>query len=201
MVSPTLGFVMRGFAALVLLGLVSALPVQAQPAGVKDVLGIPGPISLDGESYALAWSSQPSPSYRKQEYLPAGQQLASYTQMVMVEAMTGGATIQDAVAIKVDMLKQRKATDPLVNYDVIRNDSTGDMMLDFIMSDRSTGTLIVEWNAYRYTKLDDGVALFAVSRRGYGDQAKAFLVGLKSMRPKTINALAKLTLPAVVPAD
>ncbi|WP_313138263.1 hypothetical protein [Paracoccus jeotgali] len=45
-------------------------PVQAQ---TTDHLGLPGPITLAGDSFALAWSSRAADNYIKQEYLPAGE--------------------------------------------------------------------------------------------------------------------------------
>lgn len=39
-------------------------PVQAQ---TTDHLGLPGPIALAGDSYALAWSARPAENHTKQE--------------------------------------------------------------------------------------------------------------------------------------
>jgi hypothetical protein len=91
----------------------------------------------------------------------------------------------------------------VVNYDVVRNDATGEIILDFLMSDTGTGEVIVEWNAYRYAPLGEegGVALYAISRRAYGeDGARAFLKALKQDRPPAIDALAAFDAPKVMPA-
>jgi hypothetical protein len=184
---------------IIMLWGVSALPASAQ--SVKEMLGVPGPISFQDTEFALAWSSRPSPGYIKQEYVPAGEQPERFNQMFMIEADTN-ATPQAAAAAQVDMLKKRKGTDPVVNYDLIRNDATGEIILDFLMSDSGTGEVIVEWNAYRYAPLskDGGVALYAISRRGYGDGAKPFLQGLKQNRHPAINALAAFDAPKLTPA-
>jgi hypothetical protein len=196
MVSTLRSFVW-GIAVTGLLALLAASPMQAQSAPIKDALGFPGPIAFEGKTYALAWAAQPSTGYHKQEYLPAGQQVGRHTDMFIVEAITGGVTIQNAVAAQIAKLKQRKGKDPVANYEVIRNNATGEIILDFLMSDRSQGALVVEWNAYRYTKLDGGVALFAISRRGYGEEAKPFLAGLKNWRSNTMNALAQFAAPNI----
>jgi hypothetical protein len=178
------------------------IPAAALAAEVVDRLGVPGPIDFDGTSYALAWSSHPSPAYYKQEYLPPGQGPASYASMVMVELITGGASVASAVAGQTRMLNARKATDPLVNFSLLQNQKTGEVVLDFIMSG-GTSQRIVEWNAYRYAPYrtsgsEGGVLLFAISHRAYGDDdARAFLRDLKDKRPATIGALARLPLPAV----
>ncbi|HEV2507124.1 MAG TPA: hypothetical protein VGV39_28895 [Mesorhizobium sp.] len=176
-----------------------AAPAAAQ---VTDFLGVPGPLAFDGKSYQLAWTSRPSQNYTKQEYVPAGQRVESYDQMLLVELVTGGVTVGNAVGAQVDMLKKRKASDPLVNFDVLQNNATKEVLLDFILSGRdSKGEPIVEWNAYRYAPYKDasgksGVLLFAISQRAYGDESStAFLRSLKQLRPAQRAALAKADLP------
>jgi hypothetical protein len=177
----------------------TALPASAQ--SVKEMLGVPGPVRFQDTEFALASTSRPFPNYIKQEYVPAGEEPEHFSQMFMIEADTK-ASPQAAVAAQVDMLKKRKGADPVVNYDLIRNDATGEIILDFLMSDASGGEVIVEWNAYRYAPLGakGGVALYAISRRGYGDGAKPFLQGLKQNRHPAINALAAFDAPKLTPA-
>lgn len=162
----------------------------------KDMLGAPGPITFQDTQFALAWSANPSAGYFKQEYLPAGQKLERYDQMFMVEASRSG-TPEGAAAAKLAMLKKRKGSDPTVNWDIIRNNATGEIILDFILSEKD----IVEWNAYRYARLGKtgGVALYAISRRGYGDKARDFLVNLKQSRLLAIKALAAFDAPVLEP--
>jgi hypothetical protein len=168
-----------------------------------DRLSIPGPISFNGTSYQLSWSSHPNPNYYKQEYLPAGQTSEHFQRMVLIEAIAQGADVDGAVSAQVSMLNRRKSTDPNVNFAIVKNPNTGEMILDFILSAEDTkGGSVVEWNAYRYAALKDkdgnsGVLLFGVSRRAYGDDSTEFLRGLKSARPAEINALAHYRLPVV----
>lgn len=182
------------------------LMVASAFAQATDRLGIPGPIDFEGEAYTLAWSSQPSKNYIKQEYLPAGQGAERYEQMILVETVTGGLGVVDAVRAQVNMLNGRKASDPLVNMDVIQNEAAGEALLDFIVSSKDNdGQYIVEWNAYRYARYSDangnrGVMLFGISRRAYGnDAAKALLTQLKGLRPGRIKALTQVVLPRPAP--
>jgi hypothetical protein len=184
----------------IVLAAVMAGPAVAQDA--TDYLGVPGPIQYDGTDYVLAWSSKPSPRYTKQEYLPAGQAPESYEKMLLVEVLIGDIDVLGAATAQMDTLKQRKQTDPLVNMDLIRNEATGEAILDFIVSSKDdNGEYIVEWNAYRYASHADaegtpGVLLFATSHRAYGgDNSRAFLTGLKDLRPAQIGLLANATLP------
>lgn len=177
------------------------LTIPALPQ-TTDRLGVPGPIDFEGETYSLAWSSQPSANYIKQEYVPAGQSAERYEQMVLVETVTGDVAVMDAVRVQVDMLNQRKASDPLVNMDLIQNEAAGEALLDFIVGSKDTdGQYIVEWSAYRYARYSDasgnpGVMLFGISRRAYGNEAsKDFLTRLKTLRPGWIRALTQVRLP------
>lgn len=166
----------------------------------SDVLGIPGPIAFQGQDYALAWTSQPSEAYFKQEYVPEGQAVEAYTDMILVEAVAGAITPAQAAAAQVETLAARKEIDPVVNHEIIHNEATGEVLLDFVVSDLSLDPIVVEWNAYRYLPLaeGEGVALVAVSRRGYGeDGAREFLGGLGTVRAEAINALATFDIPAI----
>ncbi len=167
-------------------------------ADARDRLGIPGPLGFDGASYSLAWSSQPSPGYIKQEYLPGGQASGSYASMLLVEVIEGGTTVEAALGAQIRLLNARKGSDPLVNFSAIRNQNTGEAILDFIIGGRtSQGAPIAEWNAYRYApRKEGGVMLFAISRRAYGDaDIRQFLSGLKSERSGLVSRLAQQALP------
>jgi hypothetical protein len=178
-------------AAAAIVSLALAFPAIGQ----EELLSIPGPIVFEGTEFELVWSSHPSKTYYKQEYLPAGEAVESYSQMFVIDVLTEGATPQSAAADMVAGLEQRKASDPVVNFDMIANDATGELILDFLLSDSSSGTVIVEWNAYRYAPYGAGLVLYAISRRGYGDEASAFISGLADWRTGSIQSLAVMELP------
>lgn len=177
-----------------------AAPAHAQEA--TDHLGIPGPIAFDGESYLLTWSSQPSDGYTKQDYLPAGQTTEAYDSMILVETLEADLAPIAMASAQVEMLNARKSTDPLVTMDLIQNGETGEVLLDFLLSERDeAGEYIVEWNAYRYAAIEgaDGAPaglLFGISHRAYGDAAvKEFLQGLQAFRGEQIQVLSMAPLP------
>lgn len=93
--------------ALVVLVFWSA-PSAAQ---VSDYLGVPGPIEFDGRSYKLAWSARPAENYIKQEYVPSGQDVETYAQMLLVEVVTSDIKVMDAVRSQVDALNKRKGNE------------------------------------------------------------------------------------------
>lgn len=183
----------RLLAAMALVCLTGSVAVAQE-----DAVGVPGPFVFEGESFELAWTSHPTETFYKQEYVPAGQSVEAYSQMFMVDVLTDGTSVGQAAGTMVDGLKQRQASDPVVNFALIENEATGEIILDFVLSDSSSGTVIVEWNAYRYVPLEDGVAMFGISRRGYDEGASELLKGMKGWRMGTIEALAGLELPEVV---
>lgn len=180
---------------------IAALPARAQPA--KDMLGVPGPIGFQGTQFYLSWSaSRPEAEYINQEYLPAGESAERFTQMFIIAASKLATTPEAAARGQADMIEKRKGSDAVANYAILRNDATGEVILDFLLSDSGTGTEIVEWNAYRYARLGKagGVALYAISRRAYGDKAHDFLLALKQSRTPAINALAAFDAPKLRPS-
>ena len=170
---------------------------------VKDYLHVPGPVEFNKTKYNLVWSSHPSATYYKQEYIPTGQAVEKFTKMVMIEAVTGEFNLQDVVKAKTMELDKRKPVDDITNYRVIENKASGEYLLDFVISaPGDNNNNIVEWNAYRYRKLNDksgkkGIMLFAYSRRAYGSATTKFLEGLKQERLADINALAAYAIPQV----
>lgn len=186
------------FGRLVAAAVVGICLTSSTVVAQEDAVGAPGPFVLEGERFELAWTSHPTDTYYKQEYVPEGQTVEAYTQMFMVDVLTNGTSVRDAAGTMVDGLKQRQANDPVVNFALIENEATGEIILDFVLSDSSSGTVIVEWNAYRYVPLEDGVAMFGISRRGYDEGATELLKGMKGWRMGTIQALATLDLPEVM---
>jgi hypothetical protein len=191
---------MLRLAATALVAFALALPALAQDN--EERLGIPGPITFEGQDFELAWTSHPAPAYYKQEYVPAGQVVEAYVEMFMVDVLTEGQDPESAAATMIAGLEERKANgDPVVNYDMIANEATGELILDFLISDTSSGEIIVEWNAYRYSPTADGsggLTLFAISRRAYGEEgATEFLTGLTSWRQTSIQELAVMDMPPI----
>ncbi|TYT23564.1 hypothetical protein FZO89_15030 [Luteimonas viscosa] len=182
--------------ALVLAG----SPLAARGPDPIERLSVPGPLHLDGQQYHFAWSSHPTPDFYKQEYLPAGQTLERYRQMLVLDLLTIEATPAQLATAKIGELGARKQTDPLVNHDLVLKQDGSAALLDFVLSARDAqGNLVVEWNAYRYQAMPEGVLLFGISRRAYGDEDARRFLGeeLKQNRSRWIDEIAGLAMPAV----
>lgn len=180
-----------------------AAPVAAAPGAVIERLGVPGPINFAGRRFALAWSSNPDGHLYKQEYVPAGQQVETFRDMMVIDVRHGTAGARETAKAMADSLEQRKATDPVARFELLEENGGKGMLLDFLMSARDAqGQVIIEWNAYRYADTPDGrgTTMIGISRRAYGDaQAREFLAALKTQRVRDRDALAALVVPVKVP--
>jgi hypothetical protein len=89
------------------------------------------------------------------------------------------------------------------NYQIIKNQSTGEYILDFVMSERNDGHVtIIEWNAYHYKSYTDnaghkGVVLFGVSHRAYDDKTTDFLKSLGTYRQEVIKKISEYPIPDI----
>jgi len=170
---------------------------------VTDYLNIPGPVTFNKEVFKLTWSSHPSATYYKQEYIGAKDNAEQFKKMVMIELLAGDARAADLAKAKMDELKQLKATNPLVNYEAFQKN--GEVMIDFLLSENSADgkkVNIIERNVYRYRQVTDkngqkGVMLFAVSERAYGNDVDAFLTSLKKTKTVLVNAVAAFAIPQI----
>lgn len=179
---------------VVLAALWPAPPAAAEAAPkAADHLGMPGPITFGGEHYHLAWSSKPSATYAKHEYVTEFETVERYTRMIIVEQAAGVDQTKAALA-KVAELDARKAQDPLVSHEISRAPATGDIILLFTLSAYRGGERIFESNAYRYVKAaSGGVTLMAYSLRSYGENGR--FDHLRTVRTRALKQLMTLPLP------
>lgn len=169
-----------------------------------DRLNVPGPVSINGKTHLLNWTSNPTAGFYKQEYIPAGDNADKFTSMVLLDVSLGNFQLKDMVGAKIAELKKMKETNPLVNYEIFQKN--GEYLLDFLLSANSADgkkVEIVERNVYRYKTFTDksgkkGIVLFGVSVRSYGNDIDAFLQALKLTKATLRNEVAKYSIPAVV---
>jgi len=170
---------------------------------IMEYLNVPGPIILNKTTFNLAWTSHPSANYYKQEYITPKGNIEKYTQMVSVELLISNATPADLAKAKMDELKQLKATNPIINYEIFQKN--GEIILDFLISQNSADgkkVNIIERNVYRYKTFSGkngqkGVMLFGASERAYGSQVDTFLSSLKKNKSVLLNAVAAFSLPQI----
>ena len=169
-----------------------------------NFLGIRGPITVQKEVYQLVWSSHPDASLYKHEYLAAGDRFPNYRSMVTIDFVLTESTVDQAVATKIRQLEGLKTTNPVVNYEVIGNKTTGDRIIDCLIGQTAADerNSLMERDVFRYKAIklksgQRGILLFAFSVRKYGDAIKPFLIKMKADKPLLVSEVAKLPMPEI----
>ena len=168
MITPYLSSILSIFFALGALNL--------NTSQTQNLLGVQGPIVFEKTSFSLSWSSHPSATYYKHEYLAKGVNADQYKEMFMIEFLADEEASPKNMALeKIGSTKDRKKIDPYAFAEGLKQDKIGnDVLINFIQSDANGKAAgIVEWNTYRYTKIKTkegkkGLLLLAISRRAYG---------------------------------
>ena len=122
--------------------------------------------------------------------------------MISVDLVTGPLTAKDAVDQKIQEIEARKATDRVSNYALKEDKETKELILDFMMSEGSGESTILEWNVYRYANYEDaagnkGISLFSLSKRGYGIGVAQFGPDIRDNRPKYMADFIALPRPTI----
>ena len=170
----------------------------------SDYLNVSGPLLFQNKAFHLNWSSHPSVNFYKQEYLTKGEDANQYKMMLMIDVIAGETNLKNIVSAKVAELKQMKAGNPMVNYEIIQNPKTGEYLLDFLLTANAADgtTSIVERNVYRYQTFTDktgkkGVLLFAASSRAYAAAVNSFFIALKTNKKVLLNEVAQFKMPEI----
>jgi len=172
-----------------------------------DRIGVKGPLIFNKVTFSLSWTDKPNATYYIQEYLPKGEKVDQFNQLLTIHLFDKDIKIEDAVQQKVKELTVRKTTDPACNYQVSKSPNGKEYIVDFILSESQGDKMsIVEFNIYRYKQVDlgtgkKGILVYAYSKRAYGDDITAFLKNLKTYRPPLLNAMSVSEMPKVKIAD
>ncbi len=170
---------------------------------VKNYYNIPEILTFDNVQYKLVASYHPNDVYYKQEYIPAGESADHFNKMVFIDFVITDATPREVLDMKAKEMQDRKKNDSVVNYEIMENNSNGEYMLDFILSDTKDGKItVVERNVYRYKSYSDkaghrGILLFAISQRGYDKDITTFFKNLKNTRVDDINKVGLHNIPDI----
>lgn len=165
----------------------------------EDYISVPGPIEFDGVTYNLAWSKPSQNGYYIQEYLPEGQNIDQYTDLLILDYDTDTSeTMEQAVKRKIKWVEDRKRTDLAANYKVIKNEEKNEYLVDLIITEGQ----IVEWDAIRYVEYREngkyiGMSTFTLSKRAYGDNMLPFMEGFRPERKRLISEFISIPIPKV----
>jgi hypothetical protein len=182
------------------------LTVSSDPTdSVVDRVGVKGPLTFGGTKFGLVWTDSPSAMYRIQEYLPAGETLESFRQMLTIHVFDVEMETKAVVDQKVRELLARKKTDPFCNYMVTTSPDEKEYMVDFLLSDSKSedaDPTLLEFNVYRIKKIayPDGkgaILVYAFTKRAYNDDILSFLDALKDERVEYLSEMIKTDLPTI----
>lgn len=170
---------------------------------VVERLGVPGPLRYSATSFELKWTRKPADNYFVQEYVPPGESLEKFRQMLTLSVLVVDVEAKTVAAMKVDELEKRKKTDEVCNYAVAESPDGSEVIVDFILSDGKNGNIdVVEFNVRRYSRVQTSdktsvVLVYAYAVRAYADEIESFLSSLGSVREERIKEMIGVTLPPI----
>ena len=168
-----------------------------------DRLGVKGPLEFNDVKFNLAWSDKPSEMYYIQEYLPEGEKLESFTQMMTIHLFVTDIKTKDAVQQKIKELNKRKKTDAVCNYEVTESPDGKEFMLDFLMGESKNDEMtIVEFNVYRYKQIEisnnkKAIIVYTYTKRSYGEDITDFFKTLGDDRTNYLKQMISADIPTV----
>lgn len=170
---------------------------------VTDYLSVEGPLKFNQTDFELKWSDKPNDNYYIQEYLPQGENLNDFNQMLTIHLFDTDIKLKDAVSQKVKELDRRKETDAVCNYQVTESPDGKEFIVDFLLGESKDNKMtIVEFNIYYYRQIELSkkhkvIAVYAYSKRSYGDDITDFFKTLKDDRNSHLNEMISLKKPAI----
>ncbi|TKT89525.1 hypothetical protein FDK13_23630 [Dyadobacter frigoris] len=192
---------MKGACLITLLLLTWQSKAQTKKAAV-NYLGIQDALSLQKNTYQLAWSSHPESSFFKQEYLAAGDDFPNYNKMLSIDFAVTESNIDQLVAAKMRELEQLKRPDLDVKFEILVNSVSGEKILDCLITQTAPNdkNSLAERDIFRFKTIkaksgQRGIILLAASTRKYGKEIKPFLAKLKTEKQILIAEVAKFPMP------
>lgn len=153
-------------------------------------------IEFQGQSLRLAYvaeSPDPNDGRAINEYVPAGESLENWTQLIGIYHYPHQHDIKSVAG---QMVKALKASNPLARFQIHESEDGKRVMLDFITWDTKKG--ITEFNIFIYQKHPQGTGLVAqqYALRAYGQaEGLKFMEGLRETRTKSLEAVSNFTFP------
>lgn len=166
-----------------------------------DLMGISGPLEFNNTKFHLTWSSKLNDSMSVQEYVPSGESVEHFHQMMTIHLYDTDAEVKTVVSKMVRELEESKKSDPVCQYSVIKSPDGKEFILDCILSSSKDNRLTVaEFIVYRFRQVElinqnKAVFIYQYSRRSYGSGITPFLTSLKEERQRLLKLMTSATLP------
>ncbi|GAA4832989.1 hypothetical protein GCM10023201_21260 [Actinomycetospora corticicola] len=135
------------------------LEVDRPGSRLADIVPVwPDRLEPAGIVHELAWTSNPVPGRHKAEYVPVGQQVDAFTEMVLLEIDTRSPGASAWAAMLLDVLADSELD---VVHREAGDDGSGGVLVEFLLRTER----FLEWNAQRYVDHPLGVVMLGVVRR------------------------------------
>lgn len=186
-----------------LFALTSILLFASTGNPVEEYLSVEGPLNFNKTEFHLKWTDQPNEQYYIQEYLPKNESLENFNQMMTIHLFDTDISLKDAVGQKVGELTERKKSDPVCNFQVTKSPDGKEIIVDFLLGESKGDEMtVVEFNVYHYRQIDlskkeKGIAVYAYSKRSYGDNITDFFRTLKDERNARLNEMISSDKPTI----
>lgn len=176
----------------------SAPATESTNENIVGRIGVKGPLEFNNTIFKLAWTAKPNDTYFAQEYLPDGEKVETYNQMLAIHLFIQDTKPYDAAIAKAMDLAKRRKTDPFCNYTLVSNPDETVFILDFTIYDAQDN--LVEFDIYRYqqVELENGkkaLMVFMFCKRGYGSDIKPFLLSLKGISKDLRDQIYSMETP------
>jgi hypothetical protein len=168
---------------------------------LEERLGVPGPLVFGDTNFKLAWTNHSDTLYYIQKYLPSGDSLVDFKQMLHLELLRKDTLLEKLVQQETKVLEERKKVDHYCNYNVISSPEGDEFILDFLTSENSNGK-ILQFNIWHYKLVNiEGkgrrIELFAYTKRSYDSEIKSFLKNFGKDRITMLDKMVAAGMPAI----
>lgn len=180
---------------------ISTLLVVKAQENVRDLLSIPGPIKYETSEFFLSWSKQPSKTLYRQQFLPRDENIENFTQLLEFSYFTKEIDMELAVRQKVESVQQREAKDKYAKVNVTESPQGDEFIVDYFISETpQKGEPFVEYNVYRFIKLNNGTQknflILSYAKRNYGD-LKSATKALSKQRDQLMTSIIEYKIPEI----
>lgn len=171
--------------------------------GNKDNIGVPGPLTYNGTVFNLVKSHTDSINYYEQYYIPEGEKLDSFRQMMSIFVYDSAYDPNNAANNQVLKLEERKKTDAMCNYQKILNNEKKEYMVDFTTGETSGEYLLaMQFTIYRYKKISlgkkrPGLVVYGYSSQRYLDSITTYMKTLGTERISRLNEMGAVLIPEI----
>lgn len=167
----------------------------------SDLLSIPGPTEFDGTEFFLVWSKQGSKTLYRQQFLPRGERIEDFTQILDFSYFTKEIEMEMAVRQKVESIQKRGQTDKFAKVNVTESPDGREFVVDYFISEApEKGNSYIEYNIYRFKPYDNGTQksflILSYAKRIYGD-LKSAAKSLAKEREHLMGEMIEYKIPEI----